>query len=128
MTDTPTPYGAICEEVRRRDRADGALLVVFLDGGCRIVLTVEVGEGTGHVDELFLRHVVMLTSDVGVAGVVFAVVRSSGRPTRIDKLLWRELSGRLAGATTSLLDLAVVGKLSWWSAASGRSSPLDQAA
>jgi hypothetical protein len=117
MTRFPAPYDAICDDVRRRGRPDGALLGVFLNRERRIVLTTEVSEGTHHVDELFLRHLVSLVTDIGVAEVAFAVARSTGRPTRIDKLLWREMVSRLGNGPTSLLDLIVVGEDRWWSAA-----------
>lgn len=121
MTQLPTPYGAICDAVRCRDWSDGGLLSIFLNRERRILLTIEIGEGTRHVDELFLRHLVAVVTDIGVADVVLAVTRAAGRPTRVDKLLWRELSARLAGTTTGLLDVMVVGESRWWSAASGRS-------
>jgi hypothetical protein len=89
---------------------------------------VDIKEGTAYVDELFLRHVVMLISDIGVAGVRLVVSRTSGRPTRIDRLLWRELSSRLAGGDTTLLDVLVVGEQSWWSAVGNRVVPLSDAA
>jgi DNA repair protein RadC len=117
MTSIPTPYDAICDDVRRRGSPDGALLAVFLSAESQILLTVAVGEGTHHVDELFLRHLVAVVVDIGVAEVVLAVARASGRPTRIDKLLWRELFDRLDGAPTTLLDVVVVGESRWWSAA-----------
>jgi hypothetical protein len=108
--------------------APGSLNAVFVDDGGQVVLRVNISEGTAHVDELFLQHVVMLTSDVGVAGVTFVISRADGRPTRIDRLLWRELSKRLAGAATQLLDVVVVGEEQWWSAASGRVAPRVRAA
>jgi hypothetical protein len=98
---------------------DGSLTAVFTDVAGRVVLRVEIGEGTTNVDELFLRHLVMLTADVGVPGVRFVICRPDGRPTRIDKLLWRELQVRLADSTTQLLDVVVVGESSWWSAKTG---------
>lgn len=124
MTQLPTPYGAICDTVRCGDRSDGALIAVFLNRERQIVLTIEIGEGTGHVDELFLRHLVAIVTDIGVAEVIFAVSRAPGRPVRVDKLMWRELGARLAGSTTSLLDVIVVGDGRWWSAASGRTRVL----
>jgi hypothetical protein len=97
----------------------GSLTAVFTDHDDRVVLRVGISEGTDHVDELFLRHLEMLTSDVGVPGVWLVVDRADGRPTRVDKLLWRELSRRLADSATRLVDLVVVGETCWWSARTG---------
>jgi hypothetical protein len=109
-------------------RPNGSLTAVFVGADDRVVLELEIGEGTAHVDELFLRHIEMLISDIGVAGVRIAVSRGAGRPTRIDRLLWRELNARLAGSETALLDLLVVGEHSWWSAVSNRVQELSHAA
>jgi DNA repair protein RadC len=106
----------------------GSLNAVFVDAEGEVVLRVDISEGTAHVDELFLQHVVMLTSDVGVAGVTFVISRPDGRPTRVDRRLWQELRTRLAGAPTALIDVIVVGQERWWSAASGRVAPLVRAA
>lgn len=99
---------------------DGGLLGVFFDAAECVVLTAAVSEGTDDVDELFLRHLVAMVSDVGVAAVAFAVVRAAGKPSRIDKRLWRELSARLATLPTELLDVVVVGETSSWSAAASQ--------
>jgi hypothetical protein len=120
MTKPATPYAAICDTLRCRGSSDGALLGVFLNRRRQILLTIEIGEGMHHVDELFLRHLVAVITDIGVADVVFAVTRDNGRPTRVDKLLWRELGERLDGTATALLDVIVVGESRWWSASSGR--------
>jgi hypothetical protein len=120
MTPPPLPYAEISDALRRRECSDGALVGVFLDRHRRILLTVEIGEGTHHLDELFLRHLVAVVTDVGVGEVLFAVARTAGRPARVDKVLWRELGARLAGTATALVDLIVVGETRWWSAASGR--------
>lgn len=135
MTETPTPYDAICAAVRRHrtdhsdgDHGDGALLAVFVDRRGAAVLTMGFEEGTSNVDELFLRHLVALVTEITVAAVVFAVVRADGRPCRVDKLLWRELKARLAGTTTTLRDVIVVGEHQRWSAASGRTESLKRAA
>jgi DNA repair protein RadC len=120
MTTFPTPYDAICDDMRRRRSPDGALVGIFLNAERHIVLTTEISEGTRHVDELFLRHLVTVVADIGVPDVVFAVARATGRPARIDRLLWRELLERLDDGSTGLLDLMVVGESRWWSAASGR--------
>ncbi|HTW19244.1 MAG TPA: hypothetical protein VME70_03410 [Mycobacteriales bacterium] len=102
--------------------SEGALRAVFLDRRSRVLLTVGFDEGTRAVDELYLRHVVATVSDLSVATVVFAVLRADGRPIRIDRLLWRELSMRLAGQPTHPLDLIVVGREQHWSMA--QSTPL----
>jgi DNA repair protein RadC len=124
MTQPATPYAAICDALRARAWSDGGLLGVFLNRQRRILLTIEIGEGTHHFDELFLRHLVAVITDIGVADVVFAITRTNGRPTRVDKLLWRELGERLDGAATALLDVIVVGESCWWSAATGGSQSL----
>jgi DNA repair protein RadC len=123
MTQLLTPHQAICHAVRDRAPIDGGLLGVFLDTEHRIVLCVDIDEGTGDVDELFLRHLVALVADIGVAAAVFAVARASGRPLRVDRLLWRELSDRLAGAPTRLLDVMVIGEHEQWSVAAARPIP-----
>jgi DNA repair protein RadC len=112
MTEIPMPYGAICDAVLDRHGHDveGALHAVFLDARRRIVLTIDFDEGTDHVDELFLQHVVAIVNDIRVTSVVFAVRRCAGRPRRVDKLLWRELSARLTDSTTTVLDVIIVGE------------------
>lgn len=102
---------------------DGSLTVVFVDADERIILRVDIGEGTSHIDELFLRHLVMLTADVGVPGAAFVVRRADVRPKRSDRRLWQELSTRLSESSTKLVDLVIVSDDAWWSAASGRTSP-----
>jgi hypothetical protein len=122
MAPPSTPYDAICAAVMThcKERTDGALLAVFLDRRATVALTIGFDEGTHHVDELFLRHLVDVVTDLRIAEVVFAVVRASGRPNRIDKLLWRELRARLDETATVLRDVVVVGDSQRWSAASGR--------
>jgi DNA repair protein RadC len=124
MTPLPVPRDAIAAELHRRGQPDGALLAVFLDDRHRIVLWVEISEGTHDVDELFLRHLVTIVGDLGLAAVAFGVTRVSGRPRRVDRLLWRELDHRLAGSATRLLDVIVVGADRQWSAARGRAQPV----
>jgi hypothetical protein len=51
------------------------------------------------------------------------VVRANGRPTRVDKRLWHELSARLADTTTRLLDVIVVGETTRWSATQSLTRP-----
>jgi hypothetical protein len=108
---------AVCAAARRHDAGgpEGALRAVFLDHRGAILLTVGFDEGTDHVDELFLRHLVATVDDLAVPAVVFAVMRRSARPTRIDKLLWRELGRRLASGPTRLLDVLVIGPTEQWS-------------
>jgi DNA repair protein RadC len=124
MTQPATPHAVICDAIRLRAWSDGDLAGVFLNRRGEILLIVAIGEGTRHVDELFLRHLVEVVTDIGVADVVFAVMRTSGQPSRIDKLLWRELGGRLAGTTTRLRDIMVIGESRWWSAATNRAQSL----
>lgn len=130
MATARTPYDAICAAALRRhhDRSDGALLAVLLDHRHAVLLTISFDEGTRQIDELYLRHLVAVVSEVSVAAVVFVVLRGSGRPTRVDKLLWRELETRLAAEPTRLLDLIVIGEATRWSAATGRAEPLRTAA
>jgi DNA repair protein RadC len=118
MTHSTASYDPICAEVRARwsARTDGDLMLVFVDAEGVPLLTLDVDEGTRHLDELFLRHVTTLILDIGLPAVVLAVPRAAGRPTRVDRRLWRELTARLGGATTQLLDLLVVGDATWWSA------------
>lgn len=106
--------------------SEGALRAVFLSGRGRVLLTVGFDEGTRAVDELYLRHVVATVGDLPVATVAFAVLRATGRPCRIDRVLWRELSARLADGPTRLLDLVVVGLERHWSIA--QSAALTSAA
>jgi hypothetical protein len=106
------------EELRRAAQLpDGALRALFMAADDRVVLRVDLDEGTDHIDELFLGHLMMLISDVGVPGVAFVISRPSGRPNRIDKLLWRRLRERLSGSPTELVDVVVVGEQGAWSAA-----------
>jgi DNA repair protein RadC len=113
---------------RISERPEGSLTAIFAGADGRVVLQVDVSEGTAYVDELFLRHVVMMISDIGVAGVRLAIARASGRPTRVDRLLWREMTTRLRGSDTTLLDVVVVGEDAWWSAAANRVAPVSHAA
>jgi hypothetical protein len=119
MTDRAVPYDEICAAALEHHNggAAGALLAVFLDVRRTVLLTIGFDEGTQHVDELFLRHLVAVVTDIRVAGVAFVVVRANGRPTRVDKRLWHELSARLADTTTCLLDVIVAGDTARWSAA-----------
>jgi len=91
------------------------LLVAFLNDDARLLLAVTLDEGTESIDELFLRHLTALVVEVGVAGVVLAVSRAAGRPTRVDRQLWREMSRRLATTATRLVDVIAVGDDAVWS-------------
>jgi hypothetical protein len=113
--------------VSSADNTEGSLVAVFVDDRDEVVLRVTVSEGTAYVDELFLRHLVMLISDVGVPAVAFVVSRAEGRPTRTDRRLWRELRARV-DPPTRLIDLLVVGAEGFWSASSGRVTALVPAA
>ena len=115
--DPLPPYAEIRQEVSDRwDHVDGALMLVFLDVHRRLLLTIDIDEGTRHVDELFLRHVTALVLDLALPAVVVVVARASGRAQRVDRTLWRELTARLSGGDTAVLDLVVVGDERWWSA------------
>jgi DNA repair protein RadC len=105
---------------RPTNTGEGDLSAVFLDAAARVLMTVEVGEGTRHVDELFLRHLITIVDDLRLDAVVFIVCRSAGRPHRVDRLLWRELDQRLSTAETRLVDLIVIGNDRFWSASTGR--------
>ncbi|HWB67482.1 MAG TPA: hypothetical protein VG708_11720 [Mycobacteriales bacterium] len=120
MTDFTASYDAFAAEVRDRGTRDGGLLAVFCDDAGRLLLPVEFDEGTSCVDELFLRYLVAVICDIALPAVVLAVARRSGRPARIDRALWRELSSRLSGGPTRLVDLLVVGSDGWWSATAGK--------
>jgi hypothetical protein len=122
MSSYPTSYDVIRDEVRDHwtSGRDGDLMVVFLDLDGLPLLTIDVDEGTHSVDELFLRHVTALVLDVRLPGVVLAVPRTAGRPTRVDRLLWHEMVARLSDGPTTLVDLLVVGEQRWWSAAGVR--------
>jgi hypothetical protein len=119
MKDLAVPYDEICAAAvdHGGEHGEGALLAVFLDGRHTVLLTIGFEEATDHVDELFLRHVVAVITDIRVAAVVLAVLRTNARPTRVDKLLWREIGARLVDAPTALLDLMVIGESGRWSAA-----------
>jgi DNA repair protein RadC len=125
MTDSTFPSDEICAAAleHHNDGAAGALLAVFLDERRTVLLTIGFDEGTQHVDELFLRHLVDIVTDIRVAAVAFVVVRANGRPTRVDKRLWHELSARLADTTTRLLDVIVVGETTRWSATQSLTRP-----
>jgi hypothetical protein len=115
------PFHAIITEVR--DLAallEGALLAFFLDESGQIILKVALDEGTRHVDELFLRHLLALVAEIEAPTVVLASVRAAGHARRIDRLLFQEVQRRLTGTPSTLADLLVVGPDRCWSAAGRR--------
>ena len=116
------PFGSILTATRTAAPVvgDGALLAFFIDGSAQIIFQVALDEGTRHVDELFLRHLGALVADIDAATVVLASVRGSGRPRRVDRLLFQEMQRRLSGAHSELADLLVVGADRCWSAATRR--------
>lgn len=115
------PYRTIITEVRAvAALLEGALLAFFLDGSGQIILKVALEEGTRHVDELFLRHLLALVADIEAPTVVLASVREAGHARRTDRLLFQALQLRLIGTPSALADLLVVGPDRCWSAASRR--------
>jgi DNA repair protein RadC len=122
MTEAGTTHTAIWDGVRCRVPAvgDGGLLAFFLDPAGLVILRVALDEGTRHVDELFLRHLTALVTEIDAASVVLASVRADGQPTRTDRVLWREMQQRLTNAQSVLTDLLVVGDDRCWSAATRR--------
>lgn len=117
------PWLDAAELARVGQRTDGSVLLVFVDADGRAVLQLEVVEPAVEVDELYLRYVAGLVSDVGLVEVVVLVTRADGRPAHGDRVLWRELPGRL-DETTVVLDVVVVGVDRLWSLAAGRGRPV----
>lgn len=113
---------------RWRDGRDGDLMLVFCHDDGTPILTLDVDEGTRHVDELFLRHVTGLVDDLRLPAVVPVVLRRDGRPLRSDRRLWHELRHRLADRATALAGFLVVGDTAWWSAAPAAAGPMLDAA
>ncbi|HEX3907533.1 MAG TPA: JAB domain-containing protein [Mycobacteriales bacterium] len=115
------PYDAIITEVRDlASLLEGALLAFFLDPSGQIILKVALDEGTRHVDELFVRHLLALIGEIEAPTVVLASVRPGGHARRIDRLLFQELQRRLTGTPSTLADLLVIGPDRCWSAAGRR--------
>jgi hypothetical protein len=115
------PCPAIITEVRHlADLPEGALLAFFIDGSGQIILKVALDEGTRHVDELFVRHLLALIGEIEAPIVVLASVRGGGRARRIDRILFQELQRRLTATPSVLADLLVVGPDRCWSAAGRR--------
>ncbi|HEU5035247.1 MAG TPA: hypothetical protein VFT62_10905 [Mycobacteriales bacterium] len=106
----------VTSEVRRRMRADddGGLWLVFFDRTGVQLLCLGVEEGTHSIDELFRRHLVELIRHVDAHRVVLAIHRPDGRPRRADRMLWREISRRLADEWPHQVDLLVVGDETTW--------------
>jgi hypothetical protein len=88
--------------------AEGSLWLAFIARRGGLALCAPVTEGTQHIDELFLRDLAGLIRTFDVPGVVLVVHRASGRATRADRLLWRELRLRLGESRATRLDLLVV--------------------
>jgi DNA repair protein RadC len=114
----PIPIPAV-EALRAHlgtDDAEGALRVVYLDANGRIVHVAPVAEGAHSADEFFARYLADLVSSLDSAAAVLLVMRSSGRPARIDRALWHAATARVALRSTQLLDLVVAGPDRYWSA------------
>jgi hypothetical protein len=121
VRDDAVPYQAIIAEVRGLAALlDGSLLAFFLDGSGQVILKVALDEGTRHVDELFLRHLLALVAEIEAPTVVLASVRQAGLARRTDRVLFQQLQLRLSGTQSALADLLVVGRDRCWSAASRR--------
>jgi DNA repair protein RadC len=102
---------AVPDEIRALAgaRPEGSLWLVFFDRrGARALLS-EVAEGTQHVDELFVRHVVDTVLRMGLPSVMLAVWREDGRPRKVDRRLGREVRQRLSGTVATLVDVVVIG-------------------
>lgn len=68
-----------------------------------------------HMDELMLRQLTKILTQVGAAEVLLVSLRRSGRPRPVDRATWEQLSARI-GPAPDLLDLLVVGTRTSWSA------------
>jgi DNA repair protein RadC len=100
------------------DDDEGSLRIAFLDRRGQLLATTRITEGTGCVDELFLRHLVDEVVRMAAPGALVVVRRALGRPTRVDRLIWRELSRRVTGPA-AVIDLLVVGHDRRWSVGTG---------
>ena len=109
----------VCAEARARwQRAPAdSLLLLFFDATGELILGLDVDEGTRHVDELFLRYLTTLVGDVSLAQVVVCVSHDDGKPRRVHRRLWHELTARLEPIPTRVTDLMVIGEDRCWSAA-----------
>lgn len=108
----------IADGVRARSRPsdEGSLWLVLFDkpGGLPVVSAAIEG-AMDHMDDLMLRQLTKIISEVGAAEVLLVIPRRSGRPRPVDRTTWEQLSARI-GAATELLDLLVVGSRTSWSA------------
>lgn len=93
-----------------------SLLLLFFDTAGQLILGLDVDEGTRHVDELFLRYLTTLVADVSLAQVVVCASRDDGKPQRVHRRLWHELTARLEPGATRLTDMLVIGQNRCWSA------------
>src|ERR1700722_8986549 len=109
-------YDGIAEGAGRKSRADdeGGTWVLFLDEDRRPVNAMALPPEV--LGPLELDGLVQVVDDVDAPAVVVAVPRSDGQPRAEDWQLWEELRKRMAVARPELIDLVVVGDLSWWAA------------
>lgn len=108
----------IADDVRARaqPRDEGSLwLVLFDDPGGAPVVSAAIEGAMDHMDDLMLRQLTKILTQVGAAEVLLVIPRRSGRPRRVDRTLWEQLTARI-GSATDLLDLLVVGSRTSWSA------------
>jgi len=109
-------YDGIAEGVRLQSTADdeGGTWVLFLDEERRPVNAMALpAEELGPLE---LDGLVEVVDGVDAPAVIVAVPRSDGRPRAEDWRLWEELRARMSVARPELIDLVVVGELSWWAA------------
>lgn len=109
-------YDGIAEGVRLQSTADdeGGTWVLFLDKDRRPVNAMALpAEELGPLE---LDGLVQVVDGVDAPAVVVAVPRSDGQPRAEDWRLWEEMRKRMAIARPELIDLVVVGELSWWAA------------
>jgi hypothetical protein len=109
-------YDGIAEGVRLQSTGDdeGGTWVLFLDEDGRPVNAMALpAEELGPLE---LDGLVQVVDGVDAPAVVVAVPRSDGQPRAEDWRLWEELRARMAVARPELIDLVVVGELSWWAA------------
>jgi hypothetical protein len=106
----------VTSEVRRRMRADddGGLWLVFFDPTGVQLLCLGVEEGMHCADELFRRHLIELIRHVDAHRVVLAIHRPDGRPRRIDRMVWQDLTRRLQDEWPNQVDLLIVGDETTW--------------
>jgi DNA repair protein RadC len=118
---TPPPVPPAPDALRAQLSAldmEGALRILHLSATGAIVHVTPVAEGAHSAEVLFARYLAELVAGVGSAAAVLVVHRREGRPSRTDKALWLAVHERLATASTTLLDLIVLGADRHWSAVS----------